>query len=50
MLLWLRLLVFIIILMPSLASADCFHNGQRYPEGARIGILVCEGGQWVAKP
>lgn len=39
-----------LLAMPSLAFADCIYDGQTYPEGARIGVLVCEGGQWVARP
>lgn len=27
--------------------ADCWHNGQKVPEGTRIGGLVCINGQWV---
>ncbi len=29
--------------------ADCYHNGKKMPEGTRIGVLVCEDGQWVEK-
>jgi|GEM_PF-996314 len=29
------------------AMADCLWEGQSYPEGTRIGDLVCENGEWV---
>jgi hypothetical protein len=32
------------------ALADCVYNGQSYPEGTRIGVHVCENGQWVLRP
>jgi len=25
----------------------CEYNGQRYPDGTRIGPYLCAGGQWV---
>jgi hypothetical protein len=33
--------------MAGTASAGCIYNGQEYPEGAAIGVLVCTNGQWV---
>jgi hypothetical protein len=30
--------------------ADCTYSGQSYPEGTRIGVLVCENGKWVVRP
>ena len=38
------------IIMIGQALADCVLNGKPLPEGTRIGPLVCEYGQWVAKP
>jgi hypothetical protein len=29
------------------AQSGCYYNGQHYPEGTRIGGLVCVNGQWV---
>lgn len=37
------------LLLPTVAVADCMHNGKRYPEGSRVGLLVCENQRWVAK-
>lgn len=32
------------------ALADCIYNGQSYPEGTRVGVFVCENGEWVVRP
>lgn len=32
------------------ALADCVYEGQTYPEGTRIGVFVCENGEWVQRP
>jgi len=37
-----------LLLIPTVAAADCLFNGKQYPEGARVGTLVCQGGKWVA--
>lgn len=39
-----------LLLIPSVAAANCSYNGQLYPEGSRVGPLVCENGRWVKKP
>jgi len=36
-------------LMPTCALADCIYNGKQYPEGSRVGSLVCQQGRWVVK-
>ena len=36
--------------VPATAAADCLYDGKWYPENARIGVLVCENGQWVLRP
>ena len=33
--------------MAAPALADCIWDGRTYPEGTRIGDLVCENGEWV---
>jgi hypothetical protein len=43
-------LLIAIVLSTAPVLADCIHNGQSYPEGTRIGVLVCENGQWVVRP
>jgi hypothetical protein len=40
-------LVLGLLLVPTLAAADCLYNGKKYAEGSRIGVLVCEGGRWT---
>jgi hypothetical protein len=42
-------LIFCSLLLPAVAAADCVHNGKRYTEGSRVGLLVCENSQWVVK-
>jgi|307.fasta_scaffold322410_2 hypothetical protein len=42
-------LVLGLLLVPSLAAADCLYNGKHYAEGSRIGVLVCEGGRWTKR-
>ncbi|MDE0048454.1 MAG: hypothetical protein OXO52_01610 [Rhodospirillales bacterium] len=47
------LVVFFLVAMmtfPALAGADCYYDGQRVPEGTRIGALVCVNGQWEYRP
>lgn len=44
------LLLVTILVATGPALADCIYNGQSYPEGTRIGVLVCENGQWVIRP
>ncbi len=39
-----------VLLSTSQALADCYHNGQRVPEGTRIGPIVCVNGTWVLRP
>lgn len=29
------------------ALANCVYEGRTYPEGTRIGVFVCEKGNWV---
>jgi hypothetical protein len=41
------LLIFLLGTGPVLA--DCYYNGKRVAEGTRIGVRVCENGQWVVK-
>jgi hypothetical protein len=36
-----------LLLVPTVAAANCVYNGKEYAEGSRIGPLVCEGGRWV---
>lgn len=47
-----RLAILIVILgaMPAYAAADCYYDGVQYPEGARVGVLVCVNGEWVLRP
>jgi hypothetical protein len=42
-------LVLCSLLLPTVAAADCTHNGKRYAEGSRVGLLVCESSRWVVK-
>jgi hypothetical protein len=42
-------LLFSLLILPTIAAADCVHNGKRYSEGSRAGLLVCENNQWVVK-
>lgn len=47
----LRIIVLLgILAVPAVAAADCYHNGQRVPEGTRIGPMVCKNGQWEYQP
>ncbi len=46
----LGVVILVALLLPSLALADCYFNGQRVREGTRIGPMVCEGGEWVYRP
>jgi hypothetical protein len=41
---------FLVLLGTSKAFADCYHNGQRVPEGTRIGPVVCQNGSWILRP
>jgi hypothetical protein len=43
------ILVLCLLFVPTVAAADCVYNGKTYPEGTRIGVLVCESGRWVGK-
>jgi hypothetical protein len=38
-----------LLLVPTVAAADCQYNGKDYAEGSRVGPLVCEGGRWVRR-
>jgi hypothetical protein len=29
------------------AQSGCYYDGQLYPEGTRIGGLICVNGQWI---
>lgn len=40
----------VVLTMPVIAVADCYHNGQRVAEGTRIGPMVCENGRWEYRP
>ena len=42
--------IFLSTIIPTLAAADCYYDGQLVPEGTRIGPMVCENNQWVYKP
>jgi hypothetical protein len=42
-------LVICLLLLPTVAAADCVYDGKTYAEGTRIGLLVCESGRWVGK-
>jgi hypothetical protein len=42
-------LAFCLLLLPTVAAADCVHSGKRYAEGSRVGLLVCENSRWVVK-
>jgi hypothetical protein len=33
--------------VPAAAQSGCYYEGQLYPEGTRVGGLVCVNGQWV---
>ena len=37
----------VLTLVAGAAAADCVYKGRTYPEGARIGGLVCKDGNWV---
>jgi len=43
------LLVLLLSILATSASADCWYNGGRYPEGTVIGPYVCHGGRWVGR-
>ena len=43
------ILVLSLLLIPTVAAADCVYNGKNYAEGSRGGPLVCEGGRWVKR-
>lgn len=47
---WFILSILTVVLVPTFAMADCYYEGKKYPEGARIGFLVCENGEWVVRP
>ncbi len=36
--------------IPTVAAADCFFKGNKYPEGTRLGVLVCVNNAWIARP
>jgi hypothetical protein len=36
-----------LLLVPTVAAADCLYNGKQYSEGTRIGTLVCQDGKWI---
>ena len=38
-----------LLLVPTLAAADCLYDGKQYAEGTKIGVLVCESGRWVRR-
>ena len=38
-----------LLLVPIIAAADCVYEGTQYREGTRIGLLVCENGQWIVR-
>jgi hypothetical protein len=42
-------LIALFMLIPSVVLADCQYNGRQYPEGTRIGVLVCQSGRWVVR-
>jgi hypothetical protein len=44
------ILLFCLLLLPTVAAADCMHGGKRYAEGSRLGLLVCEKSRWVVRP
>lgn len=33
----------------STVYADCYKDGQRYPEGSVVGGFVCKNGDWVRR-
>ncbi|HSK38349.1 MAG TPA: hypothetical protein VK943_01145 [Arenibaculum sp.] len=39
--------VAVLVFSISTASAECWLDGQRYPEGTRLGPFVCVDGEWV---
>jgi len=43
------ILVLSLLLVPTVAAADCVYNGKNYAEGSRVGPLVCESGRWVKR-
>jgi hypothetical protein len=46
-----RTVIAILLLFAGMASAtaDCFYNGKKYPDGTVIGDRVCSGGRWVRR-
>lgn len=40
-------IVLLLSLWTSAVYADCFYNGESYPEGSRIGPYTCSNGRWV---
>jgi hypothetical protein len=49
MLIFRAVLALSLLLVPTVAFADCVYNGKDYAEGSRVGPLVCEGGHWVKR-
>jgi hypothetical protein len=43
------ILAICLLLVPTLAAADCLYDGKQYAEGTKIGVLVCESGRWVRR-
>ena len=43
------ILAICLVVVPTLATADCLYDGKEYAEGTKIGVLVCENGRWVRR-
>ena len=43
------ILALCLLLVPTVAAANCMYDGKQYDEGTRIGVLVCESGRWVRR-
>ena len=42
-----KICIFLLLLTPLIAIAQCHLDGQVYDEGAQVGGYTCRAGQWV---
>lgn len=40
-------LLILTISLSGFIQADCYLNGQSYPEGSVVGPYTCSNGQWI---